>query len=172
MWQAISLQQGKHSRCGVLLCPLPVRGISGIFFFSFSHGSEFSLWPNFICGKMLSGRACWDFVWACLTEEGQTVCTPKMKKKKNCFCASKITEQTLSKMNECLSAGIMFTSGENEAVNIQYPTSRFQKGSHSLKVSCTFPPPGLSHCFPKCGLRATPIRIKIKESLSLEKDPV
>ena len=55
------------------------------FFFSSSNCSEFSPWPSFICGKMLSGRACWDFVWACIPEEGQqSVCTPRMEKMVPC----------------------------------------------------------------------------------------
>lgn len=95
------------------------------------------------------------------------------KKWKKCFCASKITEHSLSKMNQFLPAGIISTNWENKAITIQSPTTRFQKRPHVLTVSGSFSWPGLSHCFPKCGLRATYIRImKIKESLLLEKEPV
>ena len=95
------------------------------------------------------------------------------KEWKKCFCASKITEHSLSKMNQFLPAGIISTNWENKAITIQSPTTRFQKRPHVLTVSCSFSWPGLSHCFPKCGLRATYIRImKIKESLLLEKEPV
>ena len=57
-----------------------------LFFFFFfsspaSNCSEFSPWPNFICEKMPSERACWDVVWACTPEEGQqSVCTQRMEK--------------------------------------------------------------------------------------------
>lgn len=95
------------------------------------------------------------------------------KEWKKRFCASKITKHTLSKMNQFLPAGIISTNWENKAINIQSPTTRFQKRPHVLTDSCSFPWPGLSHCFPQCGPRATYIRIvNVKESLLLEKDPV
>lgn len=56
------------------------------FFFSVSNSSEFSPWPSFICGKILSERDCWDVVWACIPEEGrQSVCTQRMEKMFPCF---------------------------------------------------------------------------------------
>ena len=67
---------------GRLWRPSALCCISGFFFFSSpaSHCSEFSPWPNFICEKMPSERACRD-VWACTPEEGQqSVCTQRMEK--------------------------------------------------------------------------------------------
>lgn len=172
MWQTISLHQGKQSGWMPPVALSFMLHFRIFFFFSLaSNCSEFSPWPSFICEKMPSERACRDIVWACVPEEGQqSVCTQRMEKTFLCF---RITEHTLSKMNQFLPAGIISTNWENKAINIQSPTTRFQKRPRVLTDSCSFPWPGLSHCFPQGGPRATYIRIvNVKESLLLEKDSV
>lgn len=79
------LAPGQTKLVGYLLAPQLYVALQGFFLHS-SNCSEFSLWPNFIYEKMLFRKACWDFVWACLTEEGQqSVCTPRMEKIFQCF---------------------------------------------------------------------------------------
>lgn len=171
MWQTIGLHQGKQ-RGGCLRRPTALCCISG-FFFSLLLQTALNFLLDLVSpvkkchpkgpAEMLSGPAS-------LKKANNLFAHKEWKK---CFCASKITEHSLSKMNQFLPAGIISTNWENKAITIQSPTTRFQKRPHVLTVSCSFSWPGLSHCFPKCGLRATYIRImKIKESLLLEKEPV
>lgn len=128
---------------------------------------------NFLFDLISSGEKC------CLEGPAETLSGPVSLKKANnlfahqewkkCFCASEIPEHTFSRMNQFLPAGIAVTSWENEAVNNRWPASRFQKRLHVLTVSWNLSSPGLSPCSP----RATYVGIiKIKESFSLQKDPV
>lgn len=171
MWPTIGLHQGKQSRW---MSPAAHSFMlhSG-FFFSLLLQTALNFLLDLVSpvkkchpkgpAEMLSGPAS-------LKKANNLFAHKKWKK---CFCASKITEHSLSKMNQFLPAGIISTNWENKAITIQSPTTRFQKRPHVLTVSGSFSWPGLSHCFPKCGLRATYIRImKIKESLLLEKEPV